>query len=47
MDQVKFITVRLLQTFEMLEPRESQPWREKLTLTCCSKDGVKVQMRWR
>ncbi|KAL2010635.1 hypothetical protein VTN00DRAFT_6442 [Thermoascus crustaceus] len=47
MDQVKFVTVRLLQTFEMLEPKEHRPWREKLTLTCCSKDGVKVEMRRR
>jgi cytochrome P450 len=36
------VTVSLMQAFESIEPRDLEPWREGLTLTCASHNGVKV-----
>ena len=40
--EASYVTVRLVQEFERLESRDSGPWREGLTLTCCSLNGTKV-----
>jgi cytochrome P450 len=37
-----YVTTRLCQEFKGLESRDDGPWRESLTLTVCSKNGVKV-----
>jgi cytochrome P450 len=37
-----YVTVRLCQEFKELQSRDSGPWKENLTLTVCSKNGVKV-----
>lgn len=36
--------MRLVQEFEGVEDRDGGEWVEKLTLTCCSKEGVRVGM---
>jgi cytochrome P450 len=40
-----FVTVRLVQEFARLESRDAGPWREGLTLTCCSLNGTKVGLK--
>ncbi|QDS75703.1 hypothetical protein FKW77_007924 [Venturia effusa] len=37
-----YVTIRLCQEFKELMSRDSRPWVEGLTLTCCSKNGVQV-----
>ncbi|EMC92773.1 hypothetical protein BAUCODRAFT_151181 [Baudoinia panamericana UAMH 10762] len=39
-----YVTVRLMQSFRHIEARDSEPWREKLAVTLCSWNGVKVGM---
>ncbi|KAF2852748.1 cytochrome P450 52A12 [Plenodomus tracheiphilus IPT5] len=40
--EASYVTVRLVQEFKSMESRDSEPWIEGLTLTLCSKNGVKV-----
>lgn len=40
-----FVTVRLMQHFRRIEDRDGTPWKEKLTVTCCSLNGTKVALR--
>lgn len=44
--EASFVTVRLVQEFARMESRDSNGgvWVEGLTLTVCSKNGVKVGM---
>ncbi|KAL9057641.1 MAG: hypothetical protein Q9206_002268 [Seirophora lacunosa] len=42
--EAAYITVRLLQEFDRIESRDSEPWREKITLTCTSLGGCKVSL---
>jgi cytochrome P450 len=44
--EASYIIVRLVQTFERLEPRDSQPWQENLALTLSNLHGTKVAL-WR
>lgn len=37
-----YVTVRLVQEFSKIESRDPEPWKEGLTLTCCSLNGTKV-----
>lgn len=37
-----YVTVRLMQEFRKIENRDPKPWQEKLTVTCCSLNGVQV-----
>lgn len=39
-----YVTIRLLQEFARIEPRDDQPWKEKLTITLSSLNGTKVAM---
>ncbi|CBX99719.1 hypothetical protein LEMA_P073080.1 [Plenodomus lingam JN3] len=40
--EASYVTVRMLQEFKAMESRDAEPWIEGLTLTLCSKNGVKV-----
>ncbi|KAL9033204.1 MAG: hypothetical protein Q9214_007625, partial [Letrouitia sp. 1 TL-2023] len=40
--EASYVVVRLLQEFKAMEARDSEPWREMLTLTCTSLGGCKV-----
>jgi cytochrome P450 len=40
--EASYVTVRLVQEFSRIESRDPGPWMEGLTLTCASKNGVKV-----
>ena len=40
--EVSYVTVRLMQTFSGIESRDSEPWREKMALTCTGFGGCKV-----
>ncbi|MCJ1335542.1 hypothetical protein MMC09_000814 [Bachmanniomyces sp. S44760] len=46
--EASYVTVRLMQTFDKIEStdgqQQQQPWMELMTLTCCSKNGVKVKL---
>jgi len=42
--EASYTTARLLQHFCIIESRDSEPWREWLTLTCTSFGGCKVSM---
>ncbi|KJZ68605.1 hypothetical protein HIM_12003 [Hirsutella minnesotensis 3608] len=45
--EASYIVVRLLQTFERIEPRDSRPWQEKLAVTLSSLHGTKVALwKW-
>lgn len=37
-----YVTTRLMQEFRRIENRDPQPWQEKMTVTCCSLNGVQV-----
>ncbi|WPH02435.1 Hypothetical protein R9X50_00529900 [Acrodontium crateriforme] len=37
-----YVTIRLMQHFRRIENRDDQPWKEKLTVTCCSLNGTQV-----
>ncbi len=39
-----YTTVRLVQAFEILESRDSEPWTENLGVVCFPTNGVKVSM---
>ena len=40
--EAAYVTVRLIQRFEGIESKDPEPWREKLSLTCCGLGGCKV-----
>jgi cytochrome P450 len=40
--EASYVTVRLVQEFKQMESRDPQDWQEGLTLTLCSRNGVKV-----
>ena len=39
-----YTTVRIVQAFEILESRDSEPWTENLGVVCFPANGVKVSM---
>jgi cytochrome P450 len=39
-----YVVVRMLQKFQKLESRDPGPWKEMMTLTCASLNGVKVAL---
>ena len=39
-----YVTIRLMQTFRNIESRDKEPWTEKLTITCCSRNGTQVML---
>jgi len=41
-----YILTRMVQEFAVVEPRNSQPWTESVTITVSSANGVKVALRW-
>lgn len=43
--EASYVLVRLLQGFEVLESRDSEPWREKLTIVCSGLGGCKVSLQ--
>lgn len=43
MQEASYVTARLAQTMARVDSRDAaEPWREQITLTICSKAGVKV-----
>jgi cytochrome P450 len=42
--EASYVTVRLCQEFKEILSRDNEPWKENLTLTCCSKNGVKCSL---
>lgn len=42
MTEASYVLVRALQEYHMIEARDTQPWKESLTLTVCSENGVQV-----
>lgn len=42
--EASYITVRLLQEFDRIESRDTEPWTEKLSLTCTGLNGCKVSL---
>ena len=40
--EAAYVSVRLLQDFAGIESKDPEPWREKLSLTCCGLGGCKV-----
>ena len=42
--EVSYTIVRLMQSFNRVESRDSGPWEESLGLNCCSKNGVRVAL---
>jgi hypothetical protein len=40
--KASYIIVRLVQQFARVESRDPREWQEKLSLTCFSRNGVKV-----
>ncbi|KAI4207639.1 MAG: hypothetical protein LQ346_000446 [Caloplaca aetnensis] len=44
--EAAFVSVRLLQKFDRIESRDSEPWREKISLTCASLNGCKKSLGW-
>ena len=43
--ETSYVLVRLLQEFPVLESRDDEPWREKLSLTCTGLGGCKVGLK--
>ena len=39
-----YVIIRIMQSFSDIESRDSEPWREKLMLTCMSFGGCKVAL---
>ncbi|KAK4998888.1 hypothetical protein LTR66_001986 [Elasticomyces elasticus] len=37
-----YVTIRIMQHFRKIENRDDKPWMEKLSVTCCSWNGVQV-----
>jgi len=46
MTQAAYTLVRMVQNFEALESRDTQPWVEELTLTAQNLHGTKVSFKW-
>lgn len=42
--EASYLTARLVQEFPRIESRDSEPWREQLTLTCTGLGGCKVAL---
>lgn len=42
--EAAYVTTRLVQTISRIEAENLEPWRESLTLSCCSADGTKVRV---
>ncbi|KAI1809735.1 putative N-alkane-inducible cytochrome P450 [Poronia punctata] len=42
--EASYVVVRLVQCFERMEPRDSQPWQENLALTLSNLHGTKVAL---
>lgn len=40
--EASYVTVRLVQEFKKMESRDPEDWKEGLTLTICSLNGVQV-----
>lgn len=40
-----YVIVRILQQFSVIESRDSEPWREKLTIICTGAGGCKVGLK--
>lgn len=40
--EAAYVTIRLLQNFRRIEPRDEKPWAEFITLTMAVRNGVKV-----
>jgi len=40
--KVSYVIVRLVQQFERVESRDPLQWQERLSLTCFSRNGVKI-----
>ncbi|KAF2107238.1 putative P450 monooxygenase [Lophiotrema nucula] len=43
--EAMFVVVRLLQTFPVMESRDDEVWREKMSLTCTGLGGCKVGLK--
>ena len=43
--ETSYVTVRILQTFEVLESRDDSPWMEQYALVMCSRNGVQVAVK--
>lgn len=43
--EASYITARLLQEFDGIESRDSEPWQEKILLTCMGLNGCKVSLK--
>lgn len=42
--EASYTTVRLMQEFESIESRDSEPWTERLNLSCTGLNGCKVSL---
>ena len=42
--EASYTTVRLMQEFESIESRDSEPWTERLSMSCTSLNGCKVSL---
>lgn len=42
--EASYVTVRMVQEFQTMESRDPEGWKENLTLTLCSLNGVKVSL---
>lgn len=40
--ETSYTVVRLLQVFDRIEPRDNQPWLEKLAISVTNVNGTKV-----
>ncbi|KAF2084281.1 putative cytochrome P450 alkane hydroxylase [Saccharata proteae CBS 121410] len=45
MTEAAYVTVRLVQSFPMIESRDSEPWQELLTAACSSRRGTLVGLQ--
>ena len=43
--QASYVTIRIMQSIELLESRDPEPWVEKIGLTATGRNGCKVAMR--
>ena len=42
--EASYTTVRLMQEFESIESRDSEPWTERLNMSCTGLNGCKVSL---
>ena len=42
--EASYVTVRMLQEFKNMEPRDDRPWFEQLTLTLANGNGTNVAL---